>query len=344
MPGAFGRNRKANKSARGLFALGAFAEGLQKGMEQRDALAMKLAENELRKRQVETDDYFKARGAQQDLYKMTQPTQVWETGANGQPSPKTIPPLLSKEDYLAQEGELRKRYSTLPPMVGTPGPKAGNEPTRPGSKTVGQVSPESQLSSLDYLQGLLNKIPTNVGTLGTVGAAKVLGGEREIMGVKIGSDAAKEYEDAKPGAAVSVYRAMTGDTRLSDADAQARALPFLPSTFPVMDTTNVRSGKMSRIRKAFELAAQEKARNPQLAEQIANDETGQTGAAFFDSIMKKVGTTVDPSSNSNPIANPESVNREIQRGDRVRVRRKADGKPGTILRKDYDPVKYEVVQ
>jgi hypothetical protein len=36
------------------------------------------------------------------------------------------------------------------------------------------------------------------------------------------------YEELRPGIAAGLYRAVTGDDRISDTDAQMRALPFVP--------------------------------------------------------------------------------------------------------------------
>lgn len=122
--------------------------------------------------------------------------------------------------------------------------------------------PESALAALDALEGLLKQIPTSLSTAVTAGNSKVLGGEREIAGIKMGSDAIKAYEDSKPGTAVTLYRSITGDTRLSDADAAQRALPFLPSVFPVVDTDAVRAWKVQRAREGLNLARQMKAQSP----------------------------------------------------------------------------------
>lgn len=59
----------------------------------------------------------------------------------------------------------------------------------------------------------------------------------------------KTYTDSLPSSAVGLYRALTGDTRLSDADAKARALPLLwnPS-----ESTDVRSQKNAMIDRMIE--------------------------------------------------------------------------------------------
>lgn len=54
----------------------------------------------------------------------------------------------------------------------------------------------------------------------------------------------RTYMSNLPGTAVSLYRAVTGDTRLSDADAQARALPLLWHPSEDVDT---RSDKNNHI-------------------------------------------------------------------------------------------------
>lgn len=148
--------------------------------------------------------------------------------------------------------------------------------------------PESAIAAVDALDGLLRSIPAKLSTTATAGASKVLGGQREIAGVQMGSDAIKSYEDAKPGTAVTVYRSITGDTRLSDADAAARAMPFLPSVFPVVDTDNVRAWKLQRIREGLNLSRQMKAQNP-------------TAPLDFESVMSQASQSLKTRGVSRPV-------------------------------------------
>ena len=53
------------------------------------------------------------------------------------------------------------------------------------------------------------------------------------------------YNDQRPAIAVGLYRALTGDTRLSDADAAARALPLI---WDSDEGPSVRKQKFSKIR------------------------------------------------------------------------------------------------
>lgn len=57
---------------------------------------------------------------------------------------------------------------------------------------------------------------------------------------------AKQYNDLKPSIATKIYRAMTGDTRLSDADAASRAYPLLPS---LAEPLELREAKIRNLEK-----------------------------------------------------------------------------------------------
>jgi hypothetical protein len=74
-------------------------------------------------------------------------------------------------------------------------------------------------NNLVQAKGVLDKIPS-----GIAGGAEGL-----LSKTGLGFSDASTYERTKPALATSLYRAMTGDTRLSDSDAAARALPLLPS-------------------------------------------------------------------------------------------------------------------
>lgn len=158
--------------------------------------------------------------------------------------------------------------------------------------------PRSIGPMLDQLDAVLKDIPTDLKTTGTVGAAKLLGGEREVMGMKFGSDAAKKYEDFKPGTAVSVYRSITGDTRLSDADASARAVPYMPYVFPVMDTMGVRTWKMVRIREAAKVSAQMRTQNPgqevDFGAAMAQAEQSLRSQGITPEVMEQQGAGIPP--------------------------------------------------
>lgn len=57
------------------------------------------------------------------------------------------------------------------------------------------------------------------------------------------------YNDTRPAAAVGLYRALTGDKRLSDADAKARALPLM---WDSDEGDKVRTEKFSKLKRMAE--------------------------------------------------------------------------------------------
>jgi len=81
---------------------------------------------------------------------------------------------------------------------------------------------DEQLGAIDKLEGLL--INSWAGPV----AGRAARSLSMITGGSIQQPSA-EYNALRPAYAVKVYRALTGDTRLSDADAAGRALPLMPT-------------------------------------------------------------------------------------------------------------------
>ena len=82
-----------------------------------------------------------------------------------------------------------------------------------------QKSKIKSLQLIEQAKGLLRQSPS--GLISGVGAK---------VGAGLGlSEIPASYAGLKPAVAVQIYRALTGDTRLSDADAAARALPLIPT-------------------------------------------------------------------------------------------------------------------
>lgn len=124
------------------------------------------------------------------------------------------------------------------PQLDADGNVTGFTPLKKGEKPTGFAKPsanknaqkasgevqliDEQLSQIEKLKGLLDK-----GVSGPVmgRAANVLS---KLTGGAI-QQPLSEFNALKPAIATKIYRAMTGDTRLSDADAAARAYPLLPS-------------------------------------------------------------------------------------------------------------------
>lgn len=327
------RNVKATRSARALFALGALAKGIDKGLDRRDALALKLAEREIEKRKQEQTDKEQRDTLRLNVIKSMQ-SQEFPDPSDPTGARKITIRGVPQETVEQQFPDLLLAPPKVPlPAIPDVDPGAKGRPVAPPQPGGIQAAPGSHLETLRYTQSLLDKIPTDLSTAATAGASKALGGERG----GIGSNAIKEYEDAKPAAAVQFYRAITGDTRLSDNDARERALPFMPTVWPIPDTAEVRKGKMARLAAAVQLAEKQRAANPNLVLDISAVMSQANNAAQAGQLQ--LGPPAPP-----PIANPDAVKREIERGDRIKVRQKGTNKTGSILRKDFDPAKYEAIQ
>lgn len=87
---------------------------------------------------------------------------------------------------------------------------------------------DNQIAMLDEMEKSAKDIPGGwEGILNS--AVGIVTRGKDVFGLnKV--DETRLYNSNKPALAVSIYRALTGDTRLSDADAKARALPLLWDT------------------------------------------------------------------------------------------------------------------
>ena len=296
---------KARRSALAIFGLGNLAKGFQEGMDKRDEFNQKLAllriaqeektKEEAYKRQQDTlDNRFKAFNMMRG-YSYTDP----QTGRS-----ITIPGT--------KQTEIEKQFpDVLLPTETAAGAQRGGLIPSPAGRTA--ANPANLKSTLDTVENLLHSVPTNMSTSLTALTSKALGGQRGGLG----SNDIKNYEDFKPAASTQLYRALTGDTRLSDADAAARAMPLLPSVYPNVDTQEVRAQKIQLLRNAVGVAEQKRALNP--GQEI------DLGEIVAEAQKRTGGQNTLPE-------------------ERIRVRSKQTGTTGTIPKQNFDPTRYEVLQ
>jgi hypothetical protein len=110
------------------------------------------------------------------------------------------------------------------------------------------MSVNNQIALLDSLESQAKKIPGGWAGIGNSLVGIVTRGE-DWNGVGLKNvDETKLYNANKPAMAVSIYRALTGDTRLSDADAKARALPLL---WDVSEGESIKKKKFAFIKEAL---------------------------------------------------------------------------------------------
>lgn len=129
--------------------------------------------------------------------------------------------------------------------------KLKNKPA--GKIPVGLLDKEANLTaqttSLKQLEDMLSALPSGL----SGGAASLTGfaGRGNVGTMFTNKDTAsnaRAYDQFADAIAVGIYRAATGDTRLSDADAKSRAKPLIPQ---LLESTQVRTKKISRLKSMF---------------------------------------------------------------------------------------------
>lgn len=179
-----------------------------------------------------------------------------------------MPGLGSQQPTMLGNPPQTPTGYSLPSTGGTPDPVVKNTPPKPAS-TVDSAGLTTLVAKLEET---LKKIPADLQTATiTQGTSKLLGGERHGMG----SDDVRLYNDFVPAASVGIYRATTGDTRLSDADAAARAYPLMPQ---IGNTQNVRDTKLAAIKALPAIMAKK---------QLPPEATEKEVAAAFDSAVSE---------------------------------------------------------
>ncbi len=146
------------------------------------------------------------------------PIGVTETPFGSKRIETKIQPTLKKQ--LADEAAKLEMQTEIKSKV----------PTVQQKNDLDKVN--QQISNIKDMRSLAEKIGTYPGSRIAQGTAAAISG---------GGWATEHYQYLmqRPAMAVSLYRALTGDTRLSDADAEARALPLL-----------WKPGQSSKIRKS----------------------------------------------------------------------------------------------
>lgn len=165
------------------------------------------------------------------------------------------------------------------------------------------------------LEDLAMGLPTDLPTAGLEYAgAKLTGG-------RFGSEGTKTYLDALPAASAGIYRAITGDNRLSDQDAAARAKPLF---WHPLEGQNTREGKFSFLNYMMDEA--ERNVSP------TAPQTDLESMARFQRFLK--GSTDRFKQGQQP-----SVQMVSEEG-RIKVRDLATGKTGTISASKFNEQKY----
>lgn len=150
----------------------------------------------------------------------------------------------------------------------------------------------SQEQNVNQLEQMLTNIDSGAkGKLGTW-AARV----GQVAGVPINADNVT-YEDLRPAYAAGLYKTLTNDRQISNADAAARALPITPAQ---IDAPNVRKAKTSIIRRSISI------RRKLVSEMINNPNLTDDQ---IDAIIAEANQA-DPV--LNPVLAPEAIKEELK--------------------------------
>jgi hypothetical protein len=101
---------------------------------------------------------------------------------------------------------------------------------------------QRDFSRIDAFEGILSDLESSSFRKGPVKGTYAKLGAKLMGGGKFGGGMLPEvsqkesediltYSDMRPGVAAGLYRAITGDDRISDMDAAQRALPFVPDPY-----------------------------------------------------------------------------------------------------------------
>lgn len=222
-------------------ATGGIMKGREMSLEERKRAFLEKVEANKADRQNKEDVYGAQKdllGLQKDIAGGMQETVV--TGPDGKVY-RTPPKYAKPEaDSLVGSAEDMFRMRTgFDPKTFRPMTDTGTKPPT-GGGAAGKVDPKSLSAMWDSTKSsrdTLNKINENwiKDKLNVVG--------KLVTARTGGTSALRDYDSNKGAIAVAIYRAATGDTRLSDSDAAARALPLLPQ-YGIDDPETIRRKTM----------------------------------------------------------------------------------------------------
>lgn len=213
---------QAQIAARGGNPAQSALTGINTGIDLGRSILEKQRDEEERKRQF----LLKIRDLQS---KTLQPGDTAETVAQRERTPEVQAAITPKPKELKEPGNLVKLSENEEGvLVYDPATRTTKTiPFKGKKKEAGATLKIQQLDSastmLQNVEQILSTLPSGIKGLGQEVLSKNIAG-RGLFANKN----ARTYDQVTPAAAVAIYRGVTGDTRLSDADAASRARPLLP--------------------------------------------------------------------------------------------------------------------
>ena len=146
-----------------------------------------------------------------------------------------INPTTREISMTPQDGFYRVSNNTGATIAAGPakeasiGERQGENQRRAAEIKEASENRTKRKSDLEVISDVEGSYKAYMDTLGNVPAGLAGGAQTLASKTGLGFSDAATADRTRNAIAVSMYRALTGDTRLSDADAAARAVPLLPS-------------------------------------------------------------------------------------------------------------------
>ena len=180
--------------------------------------------------------------------------------------------VLGFQDNQMLVWNPKSKTSELQPLPGTGTFIPKTEPSKLQQQMIGNTE----------AVGLIDGIEQTIkGISGLSGGMKQLASKATAGAI---APEARLYQEQKPAIAVKLYRALTNDTRLSDADAAARAMPLLPDLY---EAPKVQADKLQSLKNASE------GRNNSIKE-LLSGEKGLKIGDIVDGYEYRGGNKADP--------------------------------------------------
>ena len=202
----------------------------------------------------------------------------------GKPYVKSLGPSGPTIGYPVPQEEMTRQL----------GMEAAKLRLRSMTPQVGEAI-KRDFSRIDAFEGILNDLeglsknfrkgPLR-GTYAKLGAKATGGGE--FAGVEAEeSEDILNYSDLRPGVAAGLYRAITGDDRISDIDAAKRAMPFIPD--PYLQPRAFQK-RLNIVKRAIQRKRQSIRQSIRLGSSPQTSQEGEDSGNLFQGFMSSILT------------------------------------------------------
>lgn len=162
-------------------------------------------------------------------FEAEQPARVDQAMLAAYPKETTQTNYANEKERLKSDRDAKEavnlqnlKFSQAKELLGM---KQANAKEKGGKIPVSLINDENLITNQQNMLNSIEKTLSDAKATGLKGAVKSMASKVTLGNI---APEIRLYDQNRPATAVSLYRALTGDTRLSDSDAKARALPLLP--------------------------------------------------------------------------------------------------------------------